>query len=82
MPNPWTPEKRSQVRRKIDKEAKRAAARLGASHVTIIAFFSDGEYEHMLDGGTAPMAAGDVYKQMTEVREILKQSGGEDVQIQ
>jgi hypothetical protein len=51
--NPWTPEKRSSVKRKIDKEAARAAARLGAKTVLVIAFFADGEYLHLQDGGTA-----------------------------
>lgn len=82
MTTPWTPDRRARIKRKIDSEADRAASRLGASHVTIIAFFQDGEYMHMLDGGTAPMAANEVYKQMTGVREILKQSGGEDVKVQ
>jgi hypothetical protein len=74
-------ERRSAMKRKIDKEAKRAAVRLGASHVTIIAFFSDGEYLHMQDGGDAPMPADDLYKHMATAVQILDASGGDDVAI-
>ena len=76
---PWTHEKRGQIKRKIDKEAARAAARLGAKTVAIIAFFPDGEYMHMLDGGTAPMELKDLYAKMATCHEVVEQSGGEDV---
>lgn len=81
-PNPWTPEKRTKVKRRIDDEADLAAKRLGASHVTIIAFYEQGEYTHMMDGGTAPSGMDDVYKLMLSVRNILKESGGEDIKVQ
>lgn len=47
QPTPWTMEKRKQVRRKIDKEAARAAARLGAKSVVVIAFYVEGEFLHL-----------------------------------
>lgn len=81
MPTPWTPEKRSATKRKIDKEAKRAAERLGAATVAIIAFFPDGEFLHMQDGGTAPMGFKDLYAKMCSAMNILEQSAGEDVPV-
>jgi NADPH-dependent 2,4-dienoyl-CoA reductase/sulfur reductase-like enzyme len=78
---PWPPEKRSAVKRKIDKEAARAAARLGARSVLIVAFFADGEYLHMQDGGTAPMAAAELYKKLATSTTILEESGGNDVAL-
>jgi hypothetical protein len=81
-PQPWTPEKRSQVKRKIDKEAARAAARLGAKTVVIVAFFQDGNCMHMQDGGSAPMPFDKLYKQLSLAMTILDQSGGEDVRLQ
>jgi hypothetical protein len=81
-PQPWTTEKRSQVKRKIDKEAKRAAERLGAATVAIIAFFPEGEFLHMQDGGTAPMDFKKLYTQLSVVMTTLEESGGEDVAIQ
>lgn len=84
MPSPWTPEKRSQIKRKIDKEAKRAAERLGASHVVAIVFFldGDGEHLHMQDGGTSPMSFADLYKKMSGIMGVLDESGGADVAMQ
>ncbi len=82
MPTPWTTEKRSQIKRKIDREAKHSAGRLGAAHVVVIAFFPDGEFLHMQDGGSAPMPFEQLYKQMSGVMATLKESGGEDVQMQ
>lgn len=78
---PWTPEKRAAVKRKIDKEAARTAARLGAAGVTIVAFFPDGEHLHMLDGGMSPMPHDELYKRLLTATEILKDSGGEDVAL-
>jgi hypothetical protein len=78
---PWAPEKRNFVKRKIDKEAARAAARLGAKSVLIIAFFEDGEFLHMQDGGTAPMSTADLYKKLATAEIILDESGGEDVAL-
>lgn len=81
-PQPWTKEKRSITKRKIDKEAERAAARLGASMVTILAWFpAGGEYLHMQDGGSAPMPSDALYKHLATVATILDKSGGEDVAL-
>jgi hypothetical protein len=79
MPDPWTPEKRSSIKHKIDKQAAYAAQKLGAKTVAIIAFFPDGEYLHMLDGGTAPMPLKDLYAKLQTVHEVVEQSGGSDV---
>lgn len=81
-PTPYSPEKRAQNKRKIDKEARRAADRLGAKHVAIIAFFADGEYMHMQDGGSAPMPFDQLYKQMVNYMESLKQNAGKDIAVQ
>lgn len=78
---PWDKEKRAQVKRKIDKEARRAADRLGAQGVMIIAFFKQGEYAHVLDGGEAPMPYEEVYKKMVTGYGVVKESGGEDVEV-
>ncbi len=81
-PSPWNREKRASMTRKINKEAKRAASRLGASMVTIIAWFPAGEeHLHMLDGGDAPMPRDQVYKQMVSIGAVLDESGGEDVAL-
>lgn len=81
-PQPWTHDKRAQIKRKIDKEAARAAARLGAKAVTIIAWFPAGDdYLHMQDGGTAPMSSNELYKQMATIATVLEDSNGEDVAI-
>jgi hypothetical protein len=78
---PWTPERRSVIKRRIDKEAARAAARLNATTVLIVAFFEDGEYLHMQDGGSAPIDFSHVYKTLASATEILKESSGEDVAL-
>jgi len=76
---PWPMERRSQIKKKIDREAARAAARLGAEAVMIVAFFKDGEYLHMQDGGTSPMPPAELYKKLATATSILEDSGGEDV---
>lgn len=81
-PAPWTPAKRQNVKRKIDKEADRAAARLGAKAVVIIAFFPDGEYLHMQDGGTAPMELQKLYQQLATAHHVVEEAGGADVPVQ
>ena len=79
---PWTPEKRSQIKRKIDKESVRAAARIGAKNTVIIAFFENGEFLHMQDGGVSPMPFAELYKMLLSATTILTESGGEDVALQ
>lgn len=80
-PQPWTPEKRSAIKQKIDKECARAAARLGAKSVVIVAFFADGEYLHMQNGGKAPMASVDLWRRLATAETILDESGGADVAL-
>lgn len=80
-PQPWDAERRNIVKRRIDKEAARAAGRLGAETVMIIAFFRDGEYAHMLDGGTAPMPPAELYARLLSVKQVLAESGGKDVAV-
>lgn len=83
QPTPWSMEKRSRTAAKIEKEAARAAARLGAKHVVIIAFFRDGEYLHMQDAATdLPMSLPDLYKKMISMNDVLDASGGKDVALQ
>lgn len=73
-PSPWSQERRAAKRQKIDKEADRAAARLGASGVVIIAFFEDGEYLHTQDGGKSPMPFIDLYKTMAVATQVMNES--------
>ena len=81
-PQPWSHEKRTIVKRKIDKEADRAAARLGAKFVTMIVWFDGGDgYLHMQDGGRAPMSSNALYKQMATVATVLEDSDGKDVAL-
>jgi hypothetical protein len=76
---PWTTERRATVKRKIDKEAERAAIRIGAKSVVIIAFFSDGEYLHLQDGGNSPVP--NLYEHLATARQVLDESGGADVAL-
>ena len=74
-------EKRSRVTAKIEKEADRTAARLGASHVVIIAFFVDGEHLHMQDGGKPPMEYEKLYQHLATAHQITTEAGGNDVAL-
>ena len=66
---PWTDERRAQVKKKIDKEAARAVERLGARTVAVICFFDEAPGGHMimLEGGTAPFPAGQLYAQLASI---------------
>lgn len=81
-PKPWDEDRRARVKAKIDKESARAAARLGAEGVVIVAFFAEGEYLHMQDGGKSPMPFKELYQKLLAARQLLEESGGEDVKIQ
>ncbi len=78
--SPWTPLRREQTKKKIDREAIRAAARIGAKSAVIIAFFEDGEYLHLQDGGKSPMP--NLYQRLATARGVLDESGGADVAMQ
>lgn len=79
---PWSLNRRSQMVNKINKEAARAAARLGARTVSIIATFEDGEYVHILEGGKYPFATPkETYERMVLMHKMMEQSGGEDVDL-
>jgi len=81
MPTPWSQERRDAVRRKIDKEADRAAYRLGASKVFMIAFFEEGEYLHLMEGGASPMPVKDLCEKILSALAMLEASGGEDISL-
>lgn len=81
-PKPWDIARRSRVKAKIDKEAARAAARLGARSAVLVVFFEEGDYLHMQDGGMAPMPFKELYARLLSMLEIMEQSGGEDVSMQ
>lgn len=49
---------------KIKKECERAAARLGAKGVVMIALYQDGEFVHALDAGLCPMPIKELYQMM------------------
>lgn len=71
---PWTPEQRTQKTSKMRKEAARAAARLGAHGVVLVAFYEEGEFMHMLDAGMAPMPFKDLYEKLAGMHD--KVDGG------
>lgn len=61
----WTQERFKQVKKKIDKEAARALARLNARTVAMICFFNDGDRPLvLLEGGTSPLPAHILYAQL------------------
>ena len=85
MPDPYSFEKRSRIKRKIDKEAERLVGRVGAQGALVICFFQEGEYCHIQDGGAGILPAHDVreiYARMAQACNFLEESGGEDVAIQ
>lgn len=63
-PEPWSEAKRRLVRAKIDKEAKRAAKRLGGFSAVMVVFFEDGAFFHRMEGGAAPMPTDELYRQL------------------
>lgn len=67
---PWDLGRRARAKAKIDKEAARAAARLGAEGVVIVAFYPDGDHFHMLDGGKSPMPLKELYKTLLMATEM------------
>jgi hypothetical protein len=81
---PLTHEQRAVRKRKVDKEADRAAQKLGAEAVYIIAFYDagDGQHFHIMDGGKAPMPQKEMHQMMIATIEKLKLTGGEDASIQ
>jgi hypothetical protein len=82
MPAPWTIEKRDRIKRKIDKEAARAAGRLGAKAAVLIVFFEDGnEYLHIQDGGVAPMPLIELYRKLSGDRGVMDQSVDDGVTL-
>lgn len=82
QPKPWPPEKRSRVKSKMEKEASRAAARLGAHTVWIIATFADGEFMHIQDGGSSPWPIEELYQAMLRTTEMNEASNGDPGFIQ
>lgn len=76
---PWDMARRQRVKAKIDKEAARAAARLGAQGVVIVAFFADGDHLHMQDGGMSPVPFAELYKTLLTATEAQAASPGKDV---
>lgn len=79
---PWTPEQRSRKKAKLDKEAAKVAGRVGADHVIVIAFFPEGEFYHMMDGGSSPVPMKQLYSTMLATHMKLELSGGEDIATQ
>lgn len=79
---PWPSEKQERTQTKIAKEALRVAARLGAKCCVVIAFYEQVEYYHMVDGGQAPMPTEELYRYLISCKDALKESDGEDVQLQ
>lgn len=80
---PWSMERRSRASQKIVRECARAAARLGADGVAMVAFFRAGEHLHMIDAANnIPISLADLWKKLASVHGIVEATGGEDVQLQ
>jgi hypothetical protein len=79
---PWSKEKRAHTQGKIDAQAAKAAKALKAECCMIVAFFPDGGFLHMQDGGKSPMPPDQLYRQLLSMREVMETSGSEDVAIQ
>ena len=77
---PWPKEKRDSIADALDVEAKNAARRLKATCCVIVAFFPDGEFYHMQDGGQAPMPTEQLYRHLVAAKEA-EASGGEDTHV-
>jgi hypothetical protein len=67
---PWPADKCAKTQAKIDKEARRTATRLGARCCVVVAFFEDGGYYHMQDGGQSPMPVEQLYRQIAEMKAV------------
>ncbi len=66
---PWSDERRSAAKKKIDKEVARVVEKLGARTVAMICFFDEAPGGHliMLEGGTSPFPAGQLYAQLASI---------------
>jgi hypothetical protein len=72
LPTPWSTEKRNRVQDKMDKQAAEVAKRLKAKCCVVIAFWDDGNYLHILEGGQSPMPLDELYRQRLAAREALQ----------
>jgi len=82
MSEPWAMERRSAKVEKIRRECSRAAARLGASGVIMIAFFKDGDSFHMMDSEAhSPIPMADAYRHLLSAISMLADSGGKDIAV-
>lgn len=79
-PEPWTPQQRAAAQTKIDKEARRVAKKLGAKCAVIVAFYEDGMYFHMQDGGQSPMPIEQLYRQLLAAKEAPAQPRDTEIQ--
>jgi hypothetical protein len=84
MTIPWDRKRRLAMKRKIQFAAVRAAAKLGAEHVLIIAMFADGDVYHTMDGGTLPdpTMVKSIYARMYQAQDILEDTtadGGDEL---
>ena len=66
---PWSKEKRTYTQGKIDDAARAVAKKLKAKCCVIVAFFEDGGYYHMQDGGQAPMPIDQLYRHLVAIKE-------------
>lgn len=81
MPDPWSMDKRSEMTRLINEQAERVKNTLAASHVVVIAFFTEGEHMHMQDGGDPPMPFGILYGHLATAHAVVGEATGEDVKV-
>ncbi len=79
---PWSVAKRAEIKADIDHAAGIAAKVLKAKHVMMVVFYEEGQYLHLQDGGTAPMAFEDVYLRMISAHQMMAETNGEDVGVQ
>ena len=78
--NMWSMEKRIATRLRLETEAKRAAKRLGAASVVVIASFMEGKLIHTQDACYRPIMPGaDFYKELALMYEKLDNNGGADM---
>jgi hypothetical protein len=80
----WSMAKRTATHKRIEKEAARAAPRLGANYCIVIACFRDPDgWYNTLDAsaGIAPMSATKIYSTLVKANLALQANGGEDVEV-
>jgi len=82
MPAMWSKERADAETKRLDIEAKLVAARLGATHVRVIAFYKDGDMVHVLEGGSMPLPSKELYTRLADMLQTLEDRNDDDVKLQ